>query len=304
MSERAQLSAALALPLDERGRPDLTRLSDHAEWCLANGCDGVALFGTTGEGASLGQDQRERVLGALIGRGIKPSQSIIAGICASAPEEAAVQIRSALDAGCAGVLLPPPFYFKSILDRGLLEWFASVFEASGTAIRDVILYNIPSVTTVALSPALIGRLREAFPNVVTGIKDSSGDIASARAYLTQHADLAVLVGDERLLARSMRAGAKGSISGLANVFPAEMRVILETAEENDQLSCIVDEVLRHPVVPALKALLAHRFDAPAWRRTLPPLEPLGPDQTAKLVAAVEELVTTNNPAAKLAKPTC
>jgi 4-hydroxy-tetrahydrodipicolinate synthase len=72
---------------------------------------------------------------------------------------------------------------------------------------------------VALSPELIARLRKAWPGVITGIKDSSGDWATAERYLASHGDLSVLVGDERLLPRAMARGAEGSICGVANITP-------------------------------------------------------------------------------------
>ncbi len=82
--------------------------------------------------------------------------------------------REVLEAGCRGVLLAPPSYYKNVGDDGLFAWFGAVFSALGPAARDVFLYNIPSVTAVELSVDLVGRLRAAFPAAVAGVKDSSG----------------------------------------------------------------------------------------------------------------------------------
>ena len=91
----------------------------------------------------------------------------------------------------------------------------------GGSARDIILYNIPSVTQVALSVDLIGRIKEGFPGVVTGVKDSSGDWAYTQRLLAAHKDLAILIGDERYLAEGVALGGQGAISGLPMSVPRE-----------------------------------------------------------------------------------
>jgi 4-hydroxy-tetrahydrodipicolinate synthase len=148
-----------------------------------------------------------------------PQEGIQVGIMASAIDDAVAQSRAALDAGASGLLMAPPFYLKGVDDEGVFNWFNQVFERIGGGLRGVIMYHIPGQTAVALSPELIARLRKAWPGVITGIKDSSGDWETAERYLASHGDLSVLVGDERLLPRAMAKGAEGSICGVANITP-------------------------------------------------------------------------------------
>jgi len=213
--DRFGLSAALTTPFDVRQGIDTARAVAHARWCLENGCDSFTLFGTTGEGPSIGSTERGELLRALLAAGIEPAR-ILTGVMANSVEDAADQARQALDAGCRGVLLAPPSYFKTVGDDGLSAWFAGVFGALGAMARGIILYNIPSVTAVELSLALIGRLKSAFPGAVTGVKDSSGNWSYTEKLLAAHGDLVILIGDERDLAAGVRLGGQGAISGMAN----------------------------------------------------------------------------------------
>jgi Dihydrodipicolinate synthase/N-acetylneuraminate lyase len=286
--DRFGLSAAMTLPVQTDGAIDLPRLLAHAGWCLANGCDSVTAFGTTGEGPSIGLADRYRITGALLGAGI-PGRKIVGGLAATSLDEALAQARLALDAGCRALLLPPPYYFKGVSDDGLFAWFAAFFEKLGGAARDVILYNIPSVTEVPLSVALIGRLKAAFPGIVAGVKDSSGDWAYTEALLAAHGDLVILIGDERYLAQGVALGGQGSISGLANVCPDRLARLIDRAEPDEGISRLVELVLKYPVTPAVKALVAHRTGDAAWLNVRPPLVPISVSDAAAIGAGYDAI---------------
>ncbi|MGK9167774.1 dihydrodipicolinate synthase family protein [Inquilinus limosus] len=288
--ERFGLSAALTVPFRPDGHVDFPRLVAHARWCLAHGCRTVTAFGTTGEGAAFSLSEREQVLGAFAGAGIEGRQ-LVGGIAASSAEDAVAQARLALDFGADALLLPPPFYFKGVGNDGLFAWFARVFEQLGTAARGVILYHIPSVTQVPLSIDLVGRLRAAFPEVIRGVKDSSGDWDYAQALLAAHRDLAILIGDERCLAAAVRLGGQGAISGIANIYPEAMLPMVRDGRENDRILRLVEALLAYPVIPAVKALVAQRSGDLAWLATRAPLQPLSPAEAARLGAVAESLFT-------------
>lgn len=289
---RFGLSCALATPFEADGGVSLARLIAHARRCLDGGCDSVTVFGTTGEGASLGLTARERVLGALDAAGIALAHEVVGGVAASSVEEAAIQYRALVKGGCRAVLLAPAFYFKGVTDAGVFAWFAALFERLGADARDAILYNIPSVTGVALSVELVGQLREAFPEIVVGVKDSSGDWPFTQRLLEAHRDLAILVGDERTLGAARRLGADGSICGFANIEPGAMRAILDDARDDPRVRDAVDAILALPVMPAVKALVAHRTGDPGWAAVAPPLMPLDPAAARRLTATVDGLFAT------------
>jgi 4-hydroxy-tetrahydrodipicolinate synthase len=276
------LSCALALPIHQDSSIDLLRLTVHARRSLEAGCSSVAVFGTTGEGASISLSEREQVLGALSEAGILLRQNVIGGATAAAVGDAVDQARMLIDRNCRGVLLAPPFYFKNVTDEGLYRWFSQVFEKIGTRARDLLLYHIPSVTQAPLSIELIGRLKAAFPEVVMGVKDSGGDWAYTEKLLRTHRDLILLIGDERHLAAGVRLGAQGAISGLANVHPERLLKLIETGEDDLSVIELVNEILRFPVTPAVKALIAHRQNDPAWRNVRAPLVALTEAEAARL----------------------
>ncbi|WMS43932.1 dihydrodipicolinate synthase family protein [Acuticoccus sp. MNP-M23] len=284
------LSAAMVTPFAADGTVDLPRLVKHAHWALANGTDSVTLFGTTGEGFSIGFRERAAMLGALAGNGIDFGQKLYATVGASVVADAVDQARLALGMGARGLLFTPPYYLKALDEDGLFAWFSNAFDAIGGDLRGVILYHIPGQTAVPLSVALVDRLRKAFPGVIAGIKDSSGDWDTANAYLDAHGDLAILVGDERLLPRAMARGAQGSICGLANIEPALLRSVIHDGADDPRLKAAVDLIVSHPVMPAVKAMVAHRHGDSGYARTRPPLVDLAPEQAKSLIARFDDIV--------------
>lgn len=289
--QRFGLGCALVTPFTPRGAVDVPRLVKHARRCLGSGCASITLFGTTGEGASVGLGERAATLDAVAAADFDLSREVLAGIAASSVEDAAAQANQLFSAGGRGVLLAPPFYFKNPGDEGLFRWFASVLERCRSP-RNVILYHIPTVTLVPLSPALIRRLDEAFPGLIAGVKDSSGDWSSTERLLAEHPRLDVLIGDERLLARAIRHGASGAISGCANFCAEVMVPMVDVGAEVPAIAGLVDLLLQHPVTPAVKALVAHRYGDDAFLATAPPLQPADPAARSALGAALDRLLAS------------
>jgi 4-hydroxy-tetrahydrodipicolinate synthase len=277
---RFGLSAAIATPFDAAFEPDCARLAAHARALIEAGCGGVTLFGTTGEGAALSLAQRRAMLEATVAAVGEPRRRVTVGVTACALDDARDQARLGLDADCRALMVTPPFYFKGVDDEALFVWHARLFDRLGARARDVILYHIPGVTQVAISPELVGRLKTAFPGVVIGVKDSSGDWANSARLVAEHADLIILIGDERHLARGVRAGGSGAISGLANIFPAELTQMIVNGADDARISGLVDDLVRLPVIPAVKALIALARGDSAWRRCAPPLADLTDAQMA------------------------
>lgn len=291
MASRFGLSVALTTPFDASGRIVIPLMTAHARACLDAGCNSVTLFGTTGEGASVGTAERQAVIDAMLASGISADQ-LVAGVLVDAAEDAAEQCRQALQSGARNILLAPPSYFNNVGDDGLFGWFAAVFAALGPLARGMLLYNIPSVTTVQLSLDLIGRLRRAYPRVVAGVKDSGGDWAYSEALLKTHGDLIILIGDERHLAPAVRIGGQGAISGMANFAAGELRAMIESGRDDSRVEGFVLELLRHPVIPAVKAMVARQTGDERWLTVRPPLEEVALQQRQQLGAAYDRLFST------------
>jgi len=224
----------------------------------------------------------------LLAAGIAPSQ-LLSGVTACALDDAVAQARVAMDAGLHGLLLTPPWYFRDASDDGLFAWFSAFFGMIKA--RNVYLYHIPSMTGVPLSVDLVGRLKTAFPGVVVGVKDSSGDWANTERLLAAHRDLQILVGDERQLARAVRQGGAGTICGLANLLPGIVRKAAHDGVDDARIATAVEVIMRHPFMPAVKTLIAQQRGDPGWRVMAPPLAPLTDADARRLTAEFEKVLT-------------
>ncbi len=278
------LSAALATPLTPNGEVDWERLAAHARNLLSRGMKVVTAFGTTGEGISVRAGERAMLYERMAAHGIAPG-ALVECIYGLAAQDTGAQMRRAFEAGCAAVLLAPPFYYKGVGGQGLYRWFSEALAAAGPGARNVILYNIPQLTGVEIGLDLLARLRERFGEVIGGVKDSSGNWDYTERLTRANTEIAILVGNEAHLAAAVRLGASGAISGLANFAP-DLVGKLVSGTDDARIGPLIDAILARPVVPAIKAYMAATID-PAWREVLPPLEPLEAAEAARLVEEVE-----------------
>jgi 4-hydroxy-tetrahydrodipicolinate synthase len=274
--------------------PDPERLVRHCRWLLANGCAALAPFGTTSEANSLSVDERERLLGALLEAGI-PAARLVPGTGCSALPDSVRLTAHAVRHGCAGVLMLPPFYYKAVSDEGLERAFGEVIERVGDDRLRVYLYHIPPIAQVGISPALVDGLLRRYGRAIAGMKDSSGDFGNTKRMIDLFAarGFDVFVGSERFLLDGLRAGGVGCITATGNVNPAAIDRVYrawQTAEA-DRLQAEVNEVRaaveRHPVIPALKAIVAHHATDPAWLTVRPPLVALADGPRLALLADLD-----------------
>jgi len=277
------ISPALVTPFDVGG-VDVSRLFDHATGCLARGCRSATVFGTTGEGPSIGALERNQVAADLVSRGF-PAGLLVEGVIASSIEEAAFSAGNALRRGARAVLLAPPFYFRNPEEEAVFRWYAEVLRALGRDLRDIILYHIPGMTGVPLTHGVVRRLVRAFPGAILGVKDSACDPAATMALIEAFPDLTVLVGDESYLGRACGAGAGGSICGVANVAPEAVIALAEAGRDDPRVVALVEAIGRHSIIPMVKALVALEKEDPAWADPRPPLSRVD-EQAAREVAAL------------------
>jgi 4-hydroxy-tetrahydrodipicolinate synthase len=268
------ISAALVTPFNADGSINLPDAARHAKRVIDAGANGVTLFGTTGEGASIGLSERDAMLDHISGSAVDAARVTVC-ICATDLEQARAQADQALARGVRNLLLTPPFYFKGIDDQALYSWLASFIASLAPNDVRIILYHIPQVTQVGLSLPLIRCLKERFGDTIFGIKDSSGDWGNSQTLL-KFDDLAVLIGDERLLAKAAPLGGAGAISGMANLIAGLLAEIVQTGKQNNALCELVEEVVRHPVTPLVKALVGAVYDEAIWNNVRAPLSPAQP----------------------------
>jgi 4-hydroxy-tetrahydrodipicolinate synthase len=260
----------------------------HVRNLFAEGVDGVAPFGTTGEGQSFGVDERRDGVDALLQGGIPGTRIVAATGCAALTETIALT-RHAVQAGCAAVLVLPPFFWKAPADEGLFDWYARLIGGVNDPRLRVLLYHLPQVSAVPLSVDLVARLATAFPDTVVGIKDSEGNWAHTAAVLARCPQLAVMVGHEPHLPRLMRAGGVGTICGVANLRADLVRALLGatvTTEAEAAIDAFVRVAFSQPLMAGFKSMLADRYDDPGWRAVRPPLVALDDTQRRQLRATL------------------
>ena len=278
---RGVLAAALT-PMDGGLYPDHRAFAAHCRRLLAVGCHGLAVFGTTGEANSLSVDERLAALEALIEGGV-PGESLLPGTGSSALTDTVRLSRAALEVGTAGVLVLPPFYYKGIDDDGLFRFFAEVVERVDDDRLRLYLYHIPHLTGVGFGFGVISRLLDAYPGVVVGAKDSSGDKERITTLCREFPGFSVLAGTETLLLDTLRAGGAGCISATVNVTSRLARRVHDAhqagkGDEAEALQRRLAEVRglieAYPMLPALKRLTAELTGEEGWRNLRPPLSRL------------------------------
>ncbi len=139
--------AAALTPMDVDLNPDHGAFADHCRRLLEAGCHGVAVFGTTGEATSFSVDERLAALEAPLAEGL-PAEALLPGTGSSALTDTVRLSRAAVQAGAAGALVLPPFYYKGVSDDGLFRFFAEVVERVDDDRLRLYLYHIPHLTGV------------------------------------------------------------------------------------------------------------------------------------------------------------
>ena len=270
------LWCATLTPVAPEGGVDHARLAAHVRALLAQGVEGVAPFGTTGEGQSFAVAERRAGLEALLASGIAPAQIVAATGCAAFTDTLELT-RHALAVGCPRCLILPPFFFKDVSDDAVFAYFARLIERIADARLRVYLYHIPQVTAVPVRPQVVARLAGDFPGTIAGVKDSGGDLGNTMELLRRVPELSILVGHEPHLPRAMQSGGAGTICGIANLYPAVVRALLASpvsAREEERIATLLEILFSVPFLPAFKAVKAAQANDAQWRELRPPLTAL------------------------------
>ncbi len=286
--------APAVTPLDGDLAPDAGRFTAHVQWLLDSGCHGVVVFGTTGEANSFSVDERIALLDATLEAGI-PAERLMVGTGCCALTDSVRLTRDAVESGCRKVLMLPPFYYKGVSDEALLASYAAVIDRVGHDDLEVFLYHFPKLSGVPITAGLVeSLLASPYAKMIKGIKDSSGDPESARAFIARFPGLAVFPGTEALLLAGLEAGGAGCITASANVnAPAIRRVYDAWAAGSAETAGLQEIITGHrlalqsqPLIPTLKRLIAQSQGDPAWLAVRPPMLATGAAQAAEQDAAL------------------
>jgi Dihydrodipicolinate synthase/N-acetylneuraminate lyase len=275
--------------------PDARNLARHCHW-LSRQDVGLALFGTNSEGNSMSVGEKMRLLDALIDADV-PAARMMPGTGCCALTDTVELTAHAVRHGAGGVLMLPPFYYKGVSDDGLYASYSEVIERVGDRRLRIYLYHIPQVSQVPIGLGLIERLLDAYPEVIAGVKDSSGEWSNTHAMLErfQPRGFDVFCGSESFLLATLRGGGAGCITATGNVNPFPIARLHRTWQQSDAEAQqqALDEVRsvfqRFPMIPALKAAVAHFSGDDGYANVRPPLVPLTAAQRGQLIAELDAI---------------
>ncbi|MGI9537844.1 MAG: dihydrodipicolinate synthase family protein [Desulfocapsaceae bacterium] len=287
--------APVITPFDQNLEPDPLKLINHCRWLINNDV-GLAVFGTNSEANSMSTEEKIVLLERLTEEGLPPERMMPGTGCCALPDTVALT-RKAVDLGCGGVLMLPPFYYKNLSDDGLYRSFSEVIERVGDERLRVYLYHIPPIAQVGITLPVIERLLKDYPGTVVGIKDSSGDWRNTITMLDQFKDelFNVFPGSETFLLQGLRNGGAGCISATANVNPQAIAHLAASWREDnadaqqEELDRVRAVFQGYVMIPAMKAAVAHYSNSPGWRQVRPPLDPFSDDQSRELIDSLEEI---------------
>ncbi|MFM1891486.1 MAG: hypothetical protein RLZ44_563 [Pseudomonadota bacterium] len=219
---------ALVTPMADDGSIDAEALRRLVDWHVAQGTNGIVAVGTTGESATLDEDEHCEAIRLTVdyAAGRLP---VIAGTGANSTAEAVRLTRCAKDVGADACLLVTPYYNKPT-QEGLFQHHKTVAEAVDIP---QILYNVPGRTACDMQPETVGRLAQ-LPNIV-GLKEATGDLSRVRRIrrLTGP-EFDLYSGDDATALEFMLLGGQGVISVTANVAPAAMSRMCAAALAGDR----------------------------------------------------------------------
>ena len=218
---------ALVTPMTDDGAVDQVALERLVEWHIAEGTDAIVAVGTTGESATLDEEEHcdtiRRVVEIANGR-----IPVIAGTGANSTSEAISLTVCAKKAGADACLLVTPYYNKPT-QEGLYQHHKAIAEAVDIP---QILYNVPGRTAVDMQPETIVRL-SSIANII-GVKEATGDLSRIEKLRAEvPADFALYSGDDATAREAILLGADGDISVTANVAPKAMHEMCQAALNKD-----------------------------------------------------------------------
>jgi 4-hydroxy-tetrahydrodipicolinate synthase len=269
------LFTASLTPMNDDLSVNYKMLTEHINWLLNNGSNGICLLGTTGEANSFSIEERMDVLDEVIEADIEPHKLLVGtGTCVIS--DTIILTQHAVSHSVGGVLMLPPFYYKDLTDQGVLDYFKLVIEGVDNDNLKIYLYNFPKMTGVPFTLELVKKLIEAFPGVIVGMKDSAGNWEDMQAVCEEIPGFQLFTGTEKYLLETLRAGGAGCISATFNASSKYGAKVYSNWQEPeaDDLQATLNEIRKNfevgSFISSLKFLFAKWFDKPDWLNVRPP----------------------------------
>ena len=271
------MATALVTPMTADGSIDYEAFGRFIDFQIESGINALVVMGTTGENATIEYPEQKEIIRFAVEKaaGRVP---VIAGTGTNNTEHVLSNTKAACEVGADAILVVTPYYNKAT-QNGLIAHFTAIADASTVP---VILYNVPGRTGCNLLPKTVAKLAE-HPNIVA-IKEASGNMAQmVELRALCGAKLDIYSGEDALTVPMMAMGAKGTISVLSNVVPAESVAMTDACKRGDfetasKMQCRLLPLINalfsevNPI-PAKAAAAAMGFGADFLRLPLTPMEP-------------------------------
>ena len=223
---------AITTPFDVDLRIDLAFVRKHVSWLVDAGCRGIVTPGSLGEGATLSRAEKTALWSACV-EAVGARVPVIAAIASASTADAVALAEAAVDAGCRGLMVLPPYLYKGAW-RETKAHFGAVLRATPAT---AMLYNNPIAYGVDALPEQIAELAAEHANLLA-VKESSADVRRITAIRALCGDrLKISVGVDDLLVEGVAAGAVGWVAGLVNALPHESVRLFELARAGRGAAC-------------------------------------------------------------------
>ncbi|MCR5402594.1 MAG: 4-hydroxy-tetrahydrodipicolinate synthase [Butyrivibrio sp.] len=241
-------AVAIATPFNNDGSVNYDEFGRLIDFQIDNGTDAIVVCGTTGEAATMSEEEHMEVVKYCIDK-VKKRVPVIAGTGSNCTETAVKLSKLAEEYGADAVLNVTPYYNKAT-QGGLIQHFGEVARAIDIPI---ILYNVPSRTGCNIMPETAVRLCREYDNIV-GIKDATGIIAqTSRMMQLAEGCIDLYSGNDDEIVPIMSLGGLGVISVLSNVAPRQTHDICARCLEGDFAAA---RELQFKAIPLVKALFS------------------------------------------------
>jgi len=272
---------------------------EHCNNLLLEGLDGLAIFGTTGEGNSFGVQEKIEAVNYLIDNNISPDKLVPGtGLCSI--RDTVIYSKEIAKLKVKAVLVLPAFYYKNVSNEGVIEFYKRVVEEVGDSDLKYILYNIPQVSGVSIGFEVIEQLIKLFPNNVVGMKESSGNLDNMLKITKYFNNFSLFSGSDSLALKVCQRGGAGAITACSNISGKLLNYIInnykkESEIKNFQLLQQLQEQIRktlllHEPISALKAFLSVTNNNENWNKVNPPLIKILHPKDHKTVMSLIELI--------------
>ena len=270
------MATDMVTPMKATGEVDFDTYARFIDWQIENGINALVAVGTTGESATLSQDERKEVIRFAVEH-VAGRVPVIAGVGTNNTEHVLDFTKSACASGADALLVVTPYYNKAT-QNGLYKHFSMVADV---AEKPIIMYNVPSRTGCNLQAETVARLAD-HPNIVA-VKEASGNMSQVVEIAARCGDrLDIYSGEDALTVPMMAMGGMGCISVLSNVVPKMAVEMCDRFFAGDvagaaALQCktlpLIDALFSEVnPIPAKAAVAAMGFGTEYLRMPLTPME--------------------------------